>query len=382
MHRSGNDNSSQRGINMSEKYSTANAYVRAMRDLENMPAWASNGAHLIASPLVPKGMPEVLAEIIAERWTTIVEEATQRGEERAATALNALRVAVEQVTQEPEEPPEQEERDDPSGVSPMAIAYDNTTNLTLYHNVGALIIAGEKAAVRSSTTAMQNARAAGAEVLQYIVPADWPDAPYGNQFERDYYEAYGTPALWPFAERSKWEGSLLSDMRPGSAWILYTVEFIADLITADQCDGVFLDTVGARTYAATANWDSWSAEEKDAYMLGNIDLVRRLDERRKAMGREDFLLVSNSVWFRADKPAEAALGEQYVNGVCIEHHASNSTWHRKFSGKNRRVCVIANSQTEAVAWAYAPGVTHVSGQTTPQYSNALALPFAFGFTAP
>ena len=83
------------------------------------------------------------------------------------------------------------------------------------------------------------------------------------------------------------------------------------------------------------------------------------------------------MWYRADAVKVAAQGEKYVNGVSLEHHASTSTWHRTYAAKTfgvpgkRRVLIIANSQDEARKWANVPGVTHVSGQTTPQYAYPL-----------
>ena len=52
-----------------------------------------------------------------------------------------------------------------------------------------------------------------------------------------------------------------------------------------------------------------------------------------------------------------------------------SPWHVKDVARpfgnlgHRRVLVIANTRTDAQAWAKVPGVTHVSDQTSAQYKN-------------
>lgn len=306
--------------------------------------------------------------------------------EQAKSRADKLWVALQLAIKEPPPPPPPPKPAPVIGVSPFAIVYGNLNNVPKYAKPGALLIAGTDDDTTANVQGMQDARKGGAEIFQYIVPNDWPTKGYGDKFREKYFGGFpGGPAYWPFANRSKWPNTRMADMRPGSAWIKYTVDFIErEIIRPGKADGVFLDTVGARTWAKGANWESWPIAEKDAYMLGNIDLVRRLDERCRAIGRPDFLRVSNSLWWRADKESEAAEGEKFVHGVCLEHHVSTSKFHRnyaarKFMGENRRMLVIANSQDEARAWANVPGVTHVSGQTSKQYTNPLEPPFAFRY---
>jgi hypothetical protein len=268
-------------------------------------------------------------------------------------------------------------------VNPLGIAFKTSTNVHLYAKPTAMVIAG-RCATHSVSAEMQAVRAGGGEVLQYIIPSEVPDNLTYCAQGRDqlYYTSYGkTVPLWPWkasdgSTRRKWPDSKMTDIRPGSAWITHTVSYIEGLMRSGKVDGVFLDTVGARTFAALAKWDSWSKAEKDAYTLGNLELVKRLHESRNRIN-PNFIIVNNSVWYRADAVELAAQGEKYVNGVSLEHHASTSTWHRNYAAKSfgvpgkRRVLIIANSQDETRKWANFPGVTHVSGQTTPQYAYPL-----------
>ena len=172
----------------------------------------------------------------------------------------------------------------------------------------------------------------------------------------------------------------MTDMRAGSKWILYTVAYLEKLMRLGNCDGVFLDAMGARPWNPLANWDSWPMEEKNAYTLGNVDLVKRVDAKRKAINPK-FIIVTNGTWDRGDGNNAGNEAEKYIDGIMIEHHASTSSYHRALakrafgSGTQRRLLIIANNQAEALKWAEAPGVTHVSGQTSEQYKNPTPLYF-------
>jgi hypothetical protein len=115
---------------------------------------------------------------------------------------------------------------------------------------------------------------------------------------------------------------------------------------------------------------------------GNIDLVRRLDAKRRAIN-PNFLIVTNNVWDRGDSRGLA--GEKYVDGVMLEHPKVSSAWHINYAKKQfgnlgqRRVLVIANNKSEAITWSKRAGITHVSDQTTPQYvyPNPPAIPFQY-----
>lgn len=257
-------------------------------------------------------------------------------------------------------------------VNPFCIAYDGTANLDRYAQPGGLIVCGRKRAVFHTAPEMQAARARGAKLLQYIVPSDWPDA-LNSDYDRDYYGGFSNgPAYWPHANRSKWPGTRMADVTPGSAWISYSISYMMQMYATGKVDGFFLDTVGGRTYASGADWGSWSDLEKNDYMYGNVDLVSRLD----GLLPVDAILVNNSVWHADHAPQFAEEGGAFVNGSCLEHHASTSTWHRNYANRTfgrspRYMLVIANSQEDAREWAKVPGVTHVCGQKTSEYGNPL-----------
>lgn len=283
----------------------------------------------------------------------------------------------------PEPPPKPVDR-----VNPFGIAYKTNTNVQLYAKPGGLVVAG-RCASHSTSVAMKNVRAKGGEVLQYLIPNEVPDNGGACALDREYYHggAVSKVPLWPWPKsapgtRRKWAGAKITDMRPGSPWIAHTLAFVERIINAGTADGLYLDTVGARTYAKLAQWESWSREEKDAYTLGHIELVRKLDELRKRTN-PGFILVNNSVWHRDDAVELARGGERYVNGVCLEHHDPTSGWHRNYAARafgnpeKRRVLIIADNQTEARQWAKVPGVTHVSGQSTQQYKSPLTPAIGF-----
>ncbi len=73
------------------------------------------------------------------------------------------------------------------------------------------------------------------------------------------------------------------------------MKYVEGLMREGKVDGVFLDAVGIRPWASLAEWNSWPQSEKNAFAAGNVDLVRRLDARRRAI-KPDFIIVSNNVW--------------------------------------------------------------------------------------
>jgi hypothetical protein len=338
----------------------ASKYVAALTELQDV-----QSAQLPMEAQVL--FPDTIWQFITDAWPTLHASALEKARNDVDAAFSELSVVIS-----PPAPPK------PVGplVNPFCMAYDEDTNIEMYSQPGALIVCGRKEAVFHTAPIMQAARAAGAKLLQYIVPADW-QLKLNNAFDRDYYGKFtDSRRLWPYATRSKWEGTTLSDMRPGSAWLDYTVAYMVKMYKEGRIDGWFLDTVGARTYAKTTKWEDWSLEEKDQYMLGNIELVARLHD---LLPREA-ILINNSVWHREDTPKAAALGGQYVNGSCLEHHSATSKWHRDYAARTfgrspRYMLAISNGEADAVAWSKVPGITHVSAQET--YEEALVPPFPF-----
>jgi hypothetical protein len=262
--------------------------------------------------------------------------------------------------------------DSAHAANPLGIAFNNVTNVPLYGKPTGMLIAGR---CNRYNAAFAAARQKGAEVLAYINPVTRPDHDVCALDTKFYMNDLGQVPLWPYptyGQRSPWANTRMTDMRAGSEWIRYVVTFVEGLMREGKVDGVFLDTVGVRPWSSLAEWNSWPQSEKNAYAAGNVDLVRRLDARRRAI-KPNFIIVSNNVWEYGT--TRALDGERYIDGVALEHPKPLSPWHVKYAARpfgnlgHRRVLVIANTRADAQAWAKVPGVTHVSDQTSAQYRN-------------
>lgn len=263
--------------------------------------------------------------------------------------------------------------------NPLGVAYSSTTNVALYGKPTGMLVAGR---CNMYNAAFAAARLKGAEVLAYINAADRPDHFVCALDQKFYMGDYGRVPLWPYpsyGQRSVYPNFRMTDLRPGSAWILYVVKHIETMMRERKVDGVFLDVIGSRPWSKLSAWTTWPQYEKDAWTDGSIDLVRRLDAKRRAIN-PDFLIVSNNVWDRGDSRAFA--GEKYIDGIALEHPVRPmSQYHRNYVGRqfsnlgHKRVLIIARDTTEARAWAAVPGVTHVSNQMT--YGTPSVPPIGF-----
>jgi len=259
--------------------------------------------------------------------------------------------------------------------NPLGVAYSSTTNVSLYAKPTGVVIAGRCNRYASDFATM---RSKGGEVLAYINAFERPDHYICDLDKALYMNNYGAVPLWPYpsyGQRYAWPGMNLTDMRAGSKWILWVVSYVEKLMRERKVDGVWLDGIGARPWGAT-QWTTWSSTEKKLWTDGNIDLVRRLDAKRRAIN-PDFIIVSNNVWGITVPGTNALAGEQYVDGIGLEHPACCLTsYHKGQAGHafsnlgHRRVLVIARSTDEARAWAAVKGVTHVSNQITYKYPTA------------
>jgi hypothetical protein len=266
--------------------------------------------------------------------------------------------------------------------NPMGVAFANTTNVSLYAKPTGLLVTGR---CNFNDAAFANARKKGAEVLRYLNAVERPNSPVCSADTQFYMGSLSKVPLWPYPKygtRVNYPTGKMTDMRPGSKWILHVVSYVEKMMREGKVDGVFLDTVGARPWNKNTNYGSWSTAEKNAWTDGAIDLVRRLDAKRRAINPY-FLIINNNVWDRGD--ARGLAGEKYVDGVMLEHAKASSKWHHKYAAKKfgnlgqRRLLILAYGTAEARAWAKIPGVTHVSDQTTPQYRhpNKPMVPFSY-----
>jgi hypothetical protein len=262
--------------------------------------------------------------------------------------------------------------------NPLGLFYDNSfTNFEAYEHPTAMLVAGN---CNRDDPRFQQARAAGAEVLAYINPtAVYDSLPCKNKPSLYGPDRNRVP-LWPYpsyGERVSWKHTHMTDMRAGSDWSNHVVDFVAKLMRDGKFDGVFLDVVGARVWADTTRWSDWPQAERDEYTRGNIDLVRRIDEKRRAINPA-FIVVNNSLWDRGDPVGFE--GEKYVDGVVLEHPPLND-YHRRYADRHfgdlghRRVLVIARSTEDALAWARVPGVTHVTDERNYGHPGEPLVPF-------
>ena len=256
--------------------------------------------------------------------------------------------------------------------NPLGLAYSSTTNVSLYAKPTGVLLTGRCNRYNSAFAA---ARSKGAEVYAYINAFERPDNNICDLDRGFYMNNYGAVPLWPYpsyGQRYSWPGSKLTDMRAGSKWILWVVSYVEKLMRERKVDGVWLDGIGARTWGPS-EWTTWSSSEKTAWTNGNIDLVRRLDAKRRAIN-PNFIIVSNNVWGVTVPNTNALAGEKYVDGIALEHPTLYMTaYHRGQVGHafsnlgHRRVFVIARSTEEARDWTAVKGVTHVSNQITYKY---------------
>lgn len=249
--------------------------------------------------------------------------------------------------------------------NPLGIAFKDTTNVSLYAQPTGMIIAGR---CNRNDPVFQQVRERGGEVLLYIASTERPDTRVCALDNELYMNDPTRVPLWPYpreGERVSYPKTHMTDIRPGSPWILHVVDYVTQLMRDGKVDGVFLDSLGARPWNKLADWDDWPQKEKDEWTDGTVDLVRRLDEKRRAIN-PNFIIVSNGAWDRGDSRGES--GERYVDGIMLEHPKVGSKWHEKQAAKtfgdlgHRRVLVVASGPDDARAWAKVKGVTHVCSQ--------------------
>jgi len=261
-----------------------------------------------------------------------------------------------------------------AAANPAGLAYRYTTNVSLYGKSTALLVTGR---CNRYDAAFMTARAKGAEVLAYLSPMLVPDHAGCALDTKFYLGDIGQVPLWPYpsyGQRVSWPNTHMTDMRPGSAWILAVVKYVEGLMRENKVDGVFLDGVNSRPWNKLAEYGSWPQSEKDRWAAGNVDLVKRLYASRNRL-RPNFIIMNNGIW-DSNYTTFGLAGERYVDGVILEHPPYLGPWHIKYAaksfgdGRHRRVLVIANTKTEAQGWSKVKGVTHVSAQS----DSALAFP--------
>jgi hypothetical protein len=208
----------------------------------------------------------------------------------------------------------------------------------------------------------QRARDKGAEVYAYFNLTERRIERVSALDDEFYMGDRVSAPLWGGGRRGYHDLTLLLDLRVGSAWVAFAVDYMSKVVRSRQYDGFFLDAIGSQYWMS--DYKSWPQGEQDEWRAGAVDCVRRIDQMRQA---EDatFVLVNNNTWHKAP------VAEAYVNGVCIEHAtAANETWHANYAsrlfggGKRRRVLVITKDEAETQRWAARPFITHIAQATS------------------
>ena len=265
--------------------------------------------------------------------------------------------------------------------NPMGLAYKQNTNVLMYAKPTGFMIAGR---CNRDDEVFQKVRQGGGEVLYYISPAAVPDNKTCAPDQEYYMGDAGRVPLWPWptlGQRIMRPGNHMADIRAGSKWSNWIVSFVEKTMRERKFDGVFIDTCGGRPWPTYTNWENWPLSEKNAWTDGCVDLVRRLDAKRRAIN-PNFIIVNNNVWDRSDKNTRGHAAHKYIDGVGIEHPRGVTAYHTKYISRNfsnlghRRVFVIARDVAEARAWAKVPAVTHVSSQAVYTYPSVPPIGFS------
>jgi hypothetical protein len=265
--------------------------------------------------------------------------------------------------------------------NPSGLAFSKETNVSLYGKPTGLLITGR---CNRYEPEFVSARNKGAEVIAYLNAANRPDHYICALDKQFYMNNYGAVPLWPwpsYGQRSIYGNTKMTDIRKGSKWANYVVAYVEKLMRERKVDGVFLDVLGARPWG-TSNWGNWSLTERNAWTDGAVDIVRRIDAKRRAIN-PNFIVINNNLWSRSDKSTRGLPGEKYVDGVSIEHPGTLNAFHVNYAGKafstlgHRRVLVISKDATLARQWAGVKGVTHVSSQGVSHYGYPTVPPVGF-----
>lgn len=207
------------------------------------------------------------------------------------------------------------------------------------------------------------AQAKGAEVSPYLNMAE--DKIRGAKDEE--FRAFVGDSAKPWGNsRASWYPLL--DIRVGREYVRRTVDYIAEKIMP-RFDGITLDVNGGQLHSK-ADWANWPAAEKREWQDGNVDFMRLLDERRRAI-KPWFKIQTINIWH------EDKRGLDYVDGFCIELHEPTAFW-RGVAGQpcgylgQRRVIAIARTVEDAKTFAEVPGITHVTATPVKPYYAAMA----------
>lgn len=243
-------------------------------------------------------------------------------------------------------------------------------------------------AIRKYRDHVRAMRAAGAEVVMYVLP--YHDYPYGDDESADkglFYTGQRRPYrrdliprewFWDPANPGRVEVGAYSgyvmDVREGSAFVEHLATRFFPAMAEDptiEFDGYLLDVWGTGYRGQT----SGLRDSEQAPM--NAGIVAATTRWRGVLGERPILIANNS-WLDP---------HPLLNGIVVERHLggeiNNGFWRsqlalvgRGLTVPRRRNVVIVNTPDEACAWASNPDATHVTAQTNyDRPGSALVLPY-------
>lgn len=244
------------------------------------------------------------------------------------------------------------------------------------------VIVAQWHAPRVYRSTLEGYRAAGAEVLMYVLPPhSYPHVAQGQPEQALWYNGGGTTMDHNRTPREWWwdpdqpdvftvhnYAGRLMDLRPGSAWVEHTIACMRHFLRTLPIDGFLLDTTGSEYLG----WVRKGTREPTSADLNQMRAAHRayVSAVREALGPE-VLLVNNNGW-SAVYPAP----ERSVNGVLAENHdPPDDFWRNQLArisaplGRRRNIS-LSRTIDQARAWAATGVADHVAYAPGGNYSQA------------
>jgi hypothetical protein len=222
------------------------------------------------------------------------------------TALAAVVVVLLATACSRQDPPYDDSGEAPVSAGgevtqPATLAYGTARGVQEYAEPGGLVVAGRD---NYGDRAFRDVADAGGTVLVYLDPII--DNDYGRYHELLLQESACGPAVGPWpGEPAANEYGDLNDFRPGSV-LQDKLRCVLETMVEEnpQMGGWFLDDVGSRSYFPETDWESWSAEDQQAYRDGAVEITRTA---REVADEHGLIFLVNGTW-GAGSLAEAGGG--------------------------------------------------------------------------
>lgn len=268
---------------------------------------------------------------------------------------------------------------------PAAVAYGDPQDFNAagaYAHPGALIFPGR---TDYDNQVYKNISAAGGSVLIYLDVII--DGSYGKYHQLLLTDSMCGPAVprWPNQPQANQWG-YLNDFRPGSV-LQQKLQCVLEQMVADNphMAGWFADDVGSRSWYPGISWDSWSANDQQAYRDGAIEITKTF---RKVANEHGLMFLVNGTW-GAGSLAEAGggypdtsrSGNALADGGVVEHHdtselpyfkeyACSTQWASQSPiAKGKAIMLaISNNASDRDQYAASNCFAYLTAQTEDQYA--------------